>query len=95
MQFVVVSRVLGLGYTELLSANLAPEKIAVMSEQVSIQDLDGKRISGRYAIKDGVVTVTAADGRTMRGVIEDSMLTPETLAKTLLFQLHRPATDDQ
>jgi hypothetical protein len=38
-----------------------------MSEQVSIQDLDGKRISGRYVIKDGVVTVTAADGRTMRG----------------------------
>jgi hypothetical protein len=66
-----------------------------MSDQVSIQDLHGKRISGRYVIKDGVVTVTAADGRTMRGVIEDSMLTPETLAKTLLLQLHRPATGDQ
>jgi hypothetical protein len=66
-----------------------------MSEQVSIQDLDGQRISGRYVIKDGVVTVTAADGRTMRGVIEDSMLTPETLAKTLLLQLHRPAAGDQ
>jgi hypothetical protein len=66
-----------------------------MSEQVSIQDLDGKRISGRYVIKDGVVTVTAADGRTMRGVIEDSMLTPETLAKTLLLQLYRPASGDQ
>ena len=66
-----------------------------MSEQVSIQDLDGKRISGQYVVKDGVVTVTAADGRTMRGVIEDSMLSPETLAKTLLLQLHRPATNDQ
>jgi hypothetical protein len=66
-----------------------------MSEQVSIQDLDGKPISGRYVVKDGVVTVTAADGRTMRGVIEDSMLSPETLAKTLLLQLHRPATNDQ
>ena len=49
----------------------------------------GQRISGRYVVRDGIVTVTAADGRTTRGTIEDSMLSPETLAKTLLLQLHQ------
>jgi hypothetical protein len=59
-----------------------------MSKKISIE-VEGKRISGRFVAKDGMVTVTASDGRTMRGVIEDSMLSPETLAKTLLLQLHR------
>jgi len=68
-----------------------------MSEKISIQDIDGKRVSGDYVVMDGIVTVTASDGRTTRGVIEDSMLSPETLAKTLLLQLHRNETpsDDQ
>jgi hypothetical protein len=60
-----------------------------MSEEISIQDANGQRISGRYVVRDGIVTVTAADGRTTRGTIEDSMLSPETLAKTLLLQLHQ------
>jgi hypothetical protein len=68
--------------------------MAVMSEKISI-DVDGKRISGRYVVKDGMVTVTASDGRTTRAVIEDSMLSPETLAKTLLLQLHRNGADDK
>ena len=68
-----------------------------MSEKISIQDIDGKRVSGDYVVMDGIVTVTASDGRTTRGVMEDSMLSPETLAKTLLLQLHRneTPTDDQ
>ena len=39
---------------------------------------------------------TASDGRTTKGVIEDK-LSPETLAKTLLLQLHRNGQppDDQ
>ena len=60
-----------------------------MNEKISIQDINGKRISGRYAVRDGIVTVTTSDGRTTTGVIEDSLLSPETLAKTLLLQLHR------
>ena len=32
-----------------------------------------------------MVVVTASDGRTTTGVTEDSMLSPETLAKTLLL----------
>jgi hypothetical protein len=68
-----------------------------MSEKISIQDVDGKPITGRYVLRDGIVIVTASDGRATRGAIEDSMLSPETLARALLFQLHRQETpaDDQ
>jgi len=59
-----------------------------MIENISLE-ADGKRISGRYVVRDGMVTVIASDGRTTKGVIEDSMLRPEILAKTLLLQLHR------
>jgi hypothetical protein len=37
-------------------------------------------VSGRFVLKDAIVTVTASDGRTTMGVIEDSMLSRETLA---------------
>jgi hypothetical protein len=79
------------------AAGAAPERIAAMSEKISIQDVDGKPITGRYVLRDGIVIVTASDGRATRGAIEDSMLSPETLARTLLFQLHRQETpaDDQ
>jgi hypothetical protein len=60
-----------------------------MSQEISFVDIHGNRISGQYVMKDGMVTVTASDGRTTTGVIEDSMLTADTLAKTLLLQLHR------
>jgi hypothetical protein len=60
-----------------------------MSVKISIQDIQGESISGEHVVRDGMVTVTASDGRTTTGVIETSMLTAETLAKTLLLQLHR------
>jgi hypothetical protein len=47
-----------------------------MSEKISIQDVDGERISGRYVVKDGIVSVTAFDGLTTPGAIEESMLHP-------------------
>ena len=79
-----------------MNTELARSRVA-MSEKISIQDIDGKPISGQYVVRNGIVIVTASDGRTTRGVIEDSMLSPETLAKTLLLQLHRNgmSTDDQ
>jgi hypothetical protein len=49
----------------------------------------GKSISGEYVVRDGLITVTAADGRSIRGTMEDSMLSEKTLAKTLLLQLQR------
>ena len=39
-----------------------------------------------------MVTVTASDGRSTKGIIEVSMLSAETLAKTLLLQLYRHET---
>jgi hypothetical protein len=60
-----------------------------MSEHISFQDVNGKRISGRFEVNQGMITVTAHDGRTMTAEIKESMLSPETLAKTLLLQLHQ------
>jgi hypothetical protein len=65
-----------------------------MSEKISFQDADGKTVSGRFEVSDGVVIVTARDGRTKKMEIEEGALSPETLAKMLLLQLHqqgRPA----
>ena len=59
-----------------------------MNDKVSMED-GGKRISGLYVVKDGIVTVTASNGSATRGVIEGSMLSAETLARALLLQLHR------
>ena len=60
-----------------------------MSEKISFQDADGKRISGQFDVSQGIITVTAKDGRTMTAEIEKNMLSPETLARMLLLQLHQ------
>jgi len=60
-----------------------------MSEKINFQDTDGNQVSGQYKVSDGMITVTAPDGRTKTVEIEESKLSPETLAKMLLLQLHR------
>ena len=54
-----------------------------MSEKFSFKDGEGRTFSGRFEVKNGIVTVTTSDGRTRSAAIEESMLGPETLAKTL------------
>jgi hypothetical protein len=60
-----------------------------MSENISFQDADGKSVSRRFEVSHGVITVTARDGRTKRAEIEEDTLSPETLARMLLLQLHQ------
>jgi DNA-binding protein YbaB len=60
-----------------------------MSEKISFLDANGKRVSGRFEVSQGMITVTASDGRTKTVEIEESMLSPETLARMLLLQLHQ------
>jgi hypothetical protein len=60
-----------------------------MSEKISFKDADGKLVSGRFDVSHGMITATARDGRTKTVEIEESMLSPETLAKMLLLQLHQ------
>ena len=61
----------------------------VMITKISFLDADGKRVSGRFEVSQGMITVTASDGRTKTEEIEESMLNPETLARMLLLQLHQ------
>ena len=60
-----------------------------MSEEISFQDADGKLVSGRFNVSDGMITVTAHDGRTRTVEIDESVLSSETLAKILLLQMHQ------
>ena len=60
-----------------------------MSERISFQDADGKRVSGQLKVSQGMIIVIASDGRTKTAEIGDSMLSPETLARMLLLQLHQ------
>jgi hypothetical protein len=60
-----------------------------MSKKIIVQDNDGKHLTGSFEVKDGLVIVTASNGRTKKGDIIESMLGAETLARMLLFRLHQ------
>ena len=46
-----------------IAANRLAEDRASMSETISFQDADGKRISGQFDVSHGMITVTAHAGR--------------------------------
>jgi hypothetical protein len=60
-----------------------------MNEKISLQDTNGKRVSGHFEVRRGTITVTASDGRKKTAEIDEAMLSLETHAKSLLLQLHR------
>jgi hypothetical protein len=55
----------------------------------------GNVLSGLFNVSGGMITVTAADGRTKTAGVEDSMLSPETLARVLLLQLQQEERQDR
>jgi hypothetical protein len=67
---------------------------ASLSEKISFSDASGTSIQGNYELAGGVITVTAADGLSKTADVDGSMLSPETLAKMLLLQLHQQADVD-
>jgi hypothetical protein len=60
-----------------------------MSKEITFQDLTGEPVSGRFEVREGLMTVTLSDGSTKTADVQESMLSSETLAKMLLLQLHR------
>jgi hypothetical protein len=62
---------------------------ANLSEEISFSDANGTNIRGNYEVADGVLTVTTDDGLSKTADIDDSMLSPETLARMLLLQMHQ------
>jgi hypothetical protein len=62
---------------------------ANLSEEISFSDANGTNIHGNYEVADGVLTVTTDDGLSKTADIDDSMLSPETLARMLLLQMHQ------
>jgi hypothetical protein len=58
--------------------------------KTSFQDaVTGKSISGSFEVHEGVITVTAADGRQKEAIIDDGWLGAEILAKSLLLLLRQ------
>jgi hypothetical protein len=66
----------------------------VVDEKISFKDPNGKHLSGLFDVSGGMITVTGPNGRTKTAGIEDSMLSPETLARVLLLQLQQEERQD-
>ena len=65
-----------------------------MGAKISFEGGDGKRLSGSFKVSEGMITVNTPDGRTKTANIEESMLSPETLAKVLLLQMQQEKRQD-
>ena len=65
-----------------------------MGEEITFQDITGEPVSGRFEVSKGLITVTLPDGRKTTADIEESMLSPEILARVLLPQMHRAKRPD-
>jgi hypothetical protein len=77
------------GNSLLHSVKLTSAQEANLSEEISFPDANGTNIHGNYEVADGVLTVTMDGGLSKTADIDDSMLSPETLAKMLLLQMHQ------
>jgi hypothetical protein len=63
--------------------------VGTVSKEITFQDISGEPVSGRFEVSEGLITVTLSDGTKTTADIQESMLSPETLAKMLLLQMHR------
>jgi hypothetical protein len=68
--------------------------LGAMSKEITFQDITGEPVSGRFEVSEGLITVTLPDGRKTTADIEESMLSPEILARVLLLQMHRAKQPD-
>ena len=60
-----------------------------MSKDIMFEDITGEPVMGQFEVSEGLITVTSSDGTKTTADIEESMLSPETLARMLLLQMHR------
>ena len=60
-----------------------------MSKDIIFEDITGEPVWGQFEVSEGLITVTLSDGTKTTADIEESMLSPETLARMLLLQMHR------
>jgi hypothetical protein len=58
-----------------------------MPQMIKMRDGRGKLVSGSFEVREGVITVTASDGRTKTANLDESLLNTEILARSLLLLL--------
>jgi hypothetical protein len=61
--------------------------VFAMGEKIKMRDARGKLVSGSYEVREGMITVTASDGRTKTADVDQSLLNTEILARSLLLLL--------
>jgi hypothetical protein len=66
----------------------------LLRDEITFANVSGKSIHGNYEIADGIITVTTATGLSKTADVDQSMLSPETLAKMLLLQLYQQENAD-
>ena len=59
----------------------------VMPEKIRMRDARGKLVLGSFEVHEGMIIVTASDGRTKTANVADSLLNTEILARSLLLLL--------
>jgi hypothetical protein len=64
-------------------------RAGAMSKEITFQDITGEPVSGQFEVSEGLITVTLPDGTKTTADIEESMLSPEILARVLLLRMHR------
>jgi hypothetical protein len=84
----LIARVMLLAIPDCVTWDFLAEE-ANLSEEISFSDANGHSIHGNYEVNNGVLTVTTADGLSKTADVGDSMLSPETLARMLLLQMHQ------
>jgi hypothetical protein len=58
-----------------------------MRKMIKMRDARGRLVAGSFEVREGVITVTASDGRTRTANLHESLLNTETLARSLLLLL--------
>jgi hypothetical protein len=69
--------------------------VFAMRRMIKMRDARGKLVAGSFDVREGMITVTASDGRTKTAAVADSLLSTETLSRSLLLLLENEKHADR
>jgi hypothetical protein len=69
--------------------------VLAMREMIKMRDARGKLVAGSFDVREGMISVTASDGRTKTAAVAESLLSTETLSRSLLLLLENEKHADR
>jgi hypothetical protein len=69
--------------------------VFAMRKMIKVRDARGKLVAGSFDVREGMITVTASDGRTKTAAVAESLLSTETLSRSLLLLLENEKHADR